>query len=137
MKLIRILVLEDDLETLSKIFESLALLENKYADEKKGMEFSTTVLSESTQVEEIINRNPALNYDLILLDRDCKIGGSFHNIDIERFGPDKVVGISSVPEYNQDLYKKGVTKTITKDYQDLRAFSERLVDVIDNYLRPF
>jgi hypothetical protein len=43
MRLYRLLILEDDLETVSIIFEELAKLENKLVNEK-GVEISTVVL---------------------------------------------------------------------------------------------
>lgn len=131
VKTIRILILEDDLQTLSKLFEKLAQLENKYADEGSGISFSTVVLSEYTQVEELINKNPNLDFDIILLDRDCKAGGSFHILDIKRFGADKIIGISSVPNYNAELRELGVKKIVDKDYQDLDTFALKVINLVD------
>lgn len=34
---------------------------------------------------------------MILLDRDCKIAGSFHILDIEKFGVHKIISILSTP----------------------------------------
>src|SRR3989344_4357643 len=98
MKTIRILILEDDLETLSLIFEKLHLLEEKLANSEKPKDFSVVTLSEYTQVEEFINKSQKFDFDVILLDRDCKAGGSFHVLDIERFGADKIISIPSIPE---------------------------------------
>ena len=133
MRLLRLLILEDDLETVSKIFEELAKLENKFVD-KKEIEISTIVISESPQVDELINQNPTLDFDIILLDRDCKIGGSFHNLDIQRFGTNKIIGISSVPEYNDELIIKGVTKIVHKDYKNLNDFAKKVVWYIEQIL---
>jgi hypothetical protein len=121
MKLTRTLILEDDLETLSKILGQLAQLE-----EVEKIEFSVTVISESPHVDELINNNPSLKFDLILLDRDCKIGGSFHNLDIHRFGVDNIIAISSVPDYNEQMRQKGVTRIVHKDYSRLDEFIKRL-----------
>lgn len=125
-QLIHTLILEDDLETLSKIFSLLAQLE-----EKMQAEFSTLVVSESPQVESLINRSPDLQFDLILLDRDCKVGGSFHNLNITRFGVDKVIAISSVPAYNESLREKGVSRIVPKDYRELDDFINRLSVAIE------
>jgi hypothetical protein len=130
MKIIRILILEDDLETLSKIFDRLAKLENKYSEENFPVDFSTIVLSEYTQVEEYINKNTKFNYDLILLDRDCKIGGSFHILDIKKSGTNKIIGISSVPNYNEELHRLGVTKIVRKNYAALDDFADKISDII-------
>jgi hypothetical protein len=133
MRLIKLLILEDDLETISKILEELAKLENKLVNEK-GIEISTIVLSESPQVENLVNKNPTLNFDVILLDRDCKIGGSFHNLDIQRFGTNKIIGISSVPEYNEELVRQGVTKIVHKDYKNLNDFAKKVGLYIEQML---
>lgn len=133
MRLYRLLILEDDLETVSKIFEELAKLENKFVNEK-GIEISTIVISESPQVDELINQNTTLDFDIILLDRDCKIGGSFHNLDIQRFGTNKIIGISSVPEYNDDLVRQGVTKIVHKDYKTLNDFAKKVGSYIEQML---
>lgn len=124
-----ILILEDDLQTLSKIFSKLAELEDKLK-----IEFSHIVLSESTQVDEIINKNTNLSFDLVLLDRDTKDGASFHNLNIERFGVDRVIAISSVPDYNEQLRKRGVTNIVHKDYRELDDFVERLGVAIERLL---
>ena len=84
-----ILILEDDLRTLSKILEKLAVVE-----EDQPYEFSMVILTNYLQVEAYINNNPSAVFDMILLDRDCKLGGSFHVLDIERLGPQKVIAIS-------------------------------------------
>lgn len=111
-----ILILEDDLETLSVIFQ--VLTETK-------IDFAPVVLSTYEQVEKILNPSD-LKFDLILLDRDCALGGSFHALDFDKFGVDKIIGISSVPPYNEELLKKGVKIVINKDYQDLKKFAAEL-----------
>ena len=132
MKTIRLLILEDDLETLSKLFVKLTGLENKYAENNLRKDFSVVVLSEYTQVEDYINNNPKANFDIILLDRDCKVGGSFHVLDLERFGVDKVISISSIPQYNEEARKKGITKIVHKDFQDLDNFADKVVSFIEH-----
>jgi hypothetical protein len=74
MKKIKTLILEDDLETLAALLKKLAVLERR--DYK--FSFPVTVLSEYTQVEEYVNKKEDKDFDLILLDRDCKAFGSFH-----------------------------------------------------------
>ena len=115
-----ILILEDDLETLSVIFQVLT---------ETNIDFVPVVLSTYEQVEKILNPSD-LKFDLILLDRDCALGGSFHALDFEKFGVDKIIGISSVPTYNEDLLKKGVQIVINKEYQDLKKFAAELRDQI-------
>ena len=121
MKILRALILEDDILTLSKIFNTLSKIEDEL-----GVDFSATVLSEYTQVEKYINKDTDNTFDLVLLDRDCKLGGSFHVLDFRKFAPDKIIGISSVFQYNEDLKKHGVKKVILKEYTKLDIFAEKL-----------
>lgn len=121
MKLIRTLILEDDVKTLSKILTKLADLE-----ELEKIDFSVTIISESPHVDQLINKSTDLEFDLILLDRDCKIGGSFHNLDIRRFGVDRIIAISSVPDYNEQVRQKGVSRIVHKDYSKLDNFVDQL-----------
>src|SRR3989344_2571299 len=92
-----ILILEDNLQVLSKLLDKLFVLE-----QDQPYDFSIIVLTSSQHVVEYINKNPKAAFDIILLDRDCKINESFHIFDVERFGADKVIPISSVPEYNAE-----------------------------------
>ncbi|EKD57944.1 MAG: hypothetical protein ACD_57C00079G0001 [uncultured bacterium] len=134
MKAIRILILEDDLETLSLLLKKLHLLEEKLANSTSPKDFSLITLSEYTQVEEIINKSNNLEFDVILLDRDCKAGGSFHVLDIERFGADKVISISSIPNYNEEAKARGITKVVWKDYQNLESFAESVIQEVKKIL---
>ena len=126
-----ILILEDDLRTLSKLLEKLAKLEDD-----QPYSFSTIILTDYTMVEEFINKDPMPKIDLVLLDRDCKLGGSFHVLDIERIGAKKIIAISSVPEYNQQAKKRGVKKVVQKDYKILDKFSADVALEIERFLRP-
>ncbi len=130
MKTIRVLVIEDDLETLSVIMSVLKDFENKLlkGDEKKDV--AVTVFSEYTQVEGYLNNMEEPTFDVVLLDRDCKLGGSFHALNLDKFGKDKIIGISSVPEYNDQLAEKGINITINKDYLELDAFGAQLLKVL-------
>ena len=122
----RILILEDDLEALSKIFEKLFRLEKRHS-----IDISVVILSEYTQAEKLNLSDE--KFDLILLDRDCKAGGSFHILDIKKFGADKIIAISSVPDYNEKLFDQGITKVVQKTYNDLDDFAERLIKVIEKF----
>ena len=132
MKTIRVLILEDDLKTLSVIMDALFRLEENMIGQK--VDFAVTTFSEYTQVENYLNIIPEPNFDIILLDRDCKLGGSFHVIDIKKFGADKFISISSVPEYNQTATKMGIKRTVHKDYDNLSEFGEKLIDEIREML---
>ena len=121
MKNIKILILEDDLETIEKIFSVLRRVENE-----KEVSFAATVIPDYIQVDEFINKNPQIKFDILLLDRDCFLGGSFHNVNLNNFNKDKVISISSVPQYNEDARKLGVKRIVPKDYANLDTFTKSL-----------
>jgi len=133
MKTIRILILEDDLETLTKIIEGLTKLENNMIGER--FDFALTVFSEYTQVEDYLNQIEEPNFDVILLDRDCKLGGSFHVINIKKFGVDKFIAISTQPEYNATVAKLGIKRIVRKDYEKLSEFAEELIIEIKDLIQ--
>lgn len=110
--MVRILILEDDLEAVSKLLNRLKNLELKLK-----IDFSVMVLSEYTQAE-WLNKTD-MEFDIILLDRDCKAACSFHVLNIEKFGIERVISISSIPAYNQQASVRGVSKVIWKNFEDL------------------
>ena len=125
MYTLRILILEDDLRTVSFLTNRLGQLEEK----SKDFDIAVTVLSEYTQVEEYIN-NTQMDFDIILLDRDCKSCGSFHILDFEKFGVEKIISISAIPEWNEEAKKRGVTKIIHKDHDHIENFADQVVEEI-------
>lgn len=122
--------MEDDLITVSKLLEGLEKLE-----EEQPFYLSVMVLSNYKQVEEFLNTKTKLDIDLVLLDRDCKLAGSFHVYDIEKFGSDNIISISSVPGWNIEAEVRGVKKSILKDYQHLDKFVEEVVKEIEERLK--
>ncbi len=135
MQTIRILILEDDLETLSILLSKLSLFEKELEVNSPQRDFSVVTLSEYTQVEEYINKNGEFKFDVVLLDRDCKAGGSFHVLDIEAIGADKIISISSMPQYNEEAVKRGVKYVVWKDYQYLDDFADQVVKQIEGIVR--
>ena len=127
MKTTRILVLEDDLKTLSAIMDGLFALEEELAG--RG-DFAVTVFSEYTEVENYLNKLEKSDFDIVLLDRDCKICGSFHVLDFDKFGMDKIISISSTPQWNEEAREAGISRIVPKDYANLDDFKERLLDEI-------
>lgn len=125
----KILILEDDLKTLSKILEKLSRLE-----QDQPYDFCLVVLTDYIQVQDYVNNNPKAEFDIILLDRDCKLAGSFHVLDIERFGVNKIISISSVPDYNEQVKKKGVKRIVLKDYRYLDKFADQVVKEIEDMI---
>lgn len=130
MKTIRILILEDDLKTLSVIMDELFRMEESLID--RQIDFAATTFSEYIQVQDYLNQIQEPNFDIILLDRDCKLGGSFHVINIKKFGADKFIAISTQPEYNDTAIKMGVKRVVRKDYGLLDEFATNLINEIKN-----
>lgn len=125
-----ILILEDNLLVLSKFLEKLYLLEGD-----QPYELSVIILTNSHQVEDYINTNPKADFDIVLLDRDCKLGKSFHVLNIEKFGPEKVISISSVPEYNEDAKSRGAQKVILKDLSNIDGFTSNVIEALKELIR--
>jgi len=126
-----ILILEDNLQVLSKLLDKLFVLE-----QDQPYDFSVIALTNHQQVEDYVNNNPKAQFDIILLDRDCKLNNSFHVLNIERFGADKVISISSVPEYNQEAKQRGVKRVVLKDLQYIDKFAIKVVKEVENFIRP-
>lgn len=126
-----ILILEDNLKVLSKLLDKLFVLE-----QDQPYDFSVMVLTNHRQVADYVNANPKAEFDIILLDRDCKLNNSFHILDIERFGADKVIAISSVPEYNHDAKKRGVKRAVLKDFKELDTFVDKVVREVQRMISP-
>jgi hypothetical protein len=130
MKTIRILILEDDLKTLSVIMDKLFSLEEEMAEKGILKEIAVTVLSEFTQVLDYPNSSKKVNFNIVLLDYDCKACGSFHVLDFKKFDPTKIIAISTNKEYNDAATEKGVSRVVRKDYRDLTPFADLLVEQI-------
>lgn len=127
MKTFRILILEDDLKTLNVLVREIYQLEEELMVED-GRDISIVIMSEYTQVEKFLANVSSDDFDLVLLDRDCKAAGSFHVFDIEGFGPEKIISISSTPQWNEEAKQRGVTEVVYKDYQDLVGFGIKVIE---------
>lgn len=122
---IAVLILEDNLYAVSALLNQLGNLEQELMSESRDL---TVVTFPSTlYVEGEVNGHNANDFDIIILDRDDKQGGSFHALDIEKFGPQKVIGISTIPEWNELLKKRGVTRIVRKDFLDLEKWAKEVV----------
>jgi len=132
---IRILILEDDLETLAKLLNRFYFLEEKLLNLPKKTDLFITILSEYKQVEKYINKNDSIQYDIVLLDRDCKSGGSFHVLDIKKIGRDKIIGISSIPRYNKELRKLGINNIVNKSYSQLDDFTNNVIILVESLIK--
>jgi len=47
---------------------------------------------------------------------------------------DKIIAISSVPDINIQLQKRGVNKVVEKDYANLKTFVEEVVGIIEEMI---
>jgi hypothetical protein len=56
-------------------------------------------------------------------------------LDIEKFGPERVISISSVPEYNEQAKKRGVSRIVLKDNKHLDVFADLLKKEIEIFLK--
>jgi CheY-like chemotaxis protein len=125
----RILILEDDLETISAITKALTQYENENIG---NFDIAVTVLSEYIQVEEYINKLDKDYFDLILIDRYYKGGDSFHVLDFDKFGVDNIISISFMAKWDEEAKKKGI-KTIVKKNYNLNKFAKQLIEEIKKY----
>ena len=130
----RILILEDDLLTLATLLKKIHLLEEELLQNKPSMDIAVTILSEYTQVEEYLNKTDHISFDVILLDRDCKACGSFHCLDFEKYGKEKIISISTTPQWNKEAIEKGVSKVIYKDHSQIEKFANRVIEEIRSIL---
>lgn len=119
------------MKILSRILDNLFELE-----QNQPFELSVIVLTNSQQVEDYVNTNPRSQFDIILLDRDCKLNKSFHILDIEKIGADKIIAISSVPEYNQEAKQRGVKKVVLKDMRNIDSFAKEVTKEVEKMITP-
>ena len=132
MRTIKILILVDDIKTLSMIMAKLSILEDKIESQKQDI--AVTTFSEYYHVERYVNNCSPDDFDIILLDRDCKMGGSFHALNFEKFGVDKIISISTIPEYNDQAKQHGVHRVVWKDHNNLEDFAEKLITQINQLI---
>jgi len=116
-----ILMLEDDLETLQILISKFQQIELE-----RAVTICLTSLCSYLEVEKYINKGKKGTYDILLLDRDDSLGGSFHNVDLSLFDKDKVISISSVPQYNSEAIAMGVKRVVFKDFSNLPDFAEKV-----------
>ncbi len=130
MKTIRILILEDDIRALSFLINRI----NKLEEKSSGLDIALTIISESSQVEEYINHTK-MDFDVILLDRFCKSNGSFHVLDFEKFGVEKIISISSVSRYNEEARARGVQRIVDKNHNQIEDFADQVMREIKEMIK--
>lgn len=126
MKTIRVLILEDDLKACQAILK--ALEEVEFEAIKKGIELSALVFQERVFVEEFVNQREWTGEEIVFLDREANKGqaGNFHDLDFEKFDKDRIISISSVPDFNEDARKRGINRVVQKDFTKMEEFGERV-----------
>jgi DNA-binding LytR/AlgR family response regulator len=123
IKTVRILILEDDLETLSVLTNRLFKLEQEIKDK----DIAVTTFSEYTQIIDYVNKSD-YKPDLILLDYDCKACGSFHALNFDKFKV-PIIAISTQPEYNIKVVVKGAIEC-RKDLLKLDEWGDKVIELI-------
>lgn len=126
-----ILLLEDDLEVSGKLLLALHRIEPFLAP----YDLDITLLSTSDAVAQLVNAHPERQFDVILLDRDCKMNASFHILDLKHFDPEKIISISSTPMWNQAAMKNGITNCVPKSFSALDNFAEEAAQKVFEMLQ--
>lgn len=106
---------------------AIELLQKRYQEK----DFAVSVLAEYTQVEDYLNTADKNIFDIILLDRDCHACGSFHCLDFSKYPVEKIIAISSVPSYNEEVKKLGVSRVVHKDFQNMEVFIHGVIQHIE------
>jgi hypothetical protein len=117
-RLYSLLVLEDDLEVCGKLLLALHRIEPFLAP----FDLDLTLLSTSDAVVQLINAHPERQFDVILLDRDCKMNASFHILNLKHFDPERIISISSTPMWNHEAKKNGIIERVPKSFNALDEF---------------
>lgn len=111
-----ILILEDNPMMLSGIAYLLQQI-----GEEHSIRFVPTTFPTVREAYAFLHAHTQ-EFDIVLLDKNDKIGESFHTLDLERLGVGKIISISSVPDSNEDAKKRGITKVAQKFYDEPDRF---------------
>lgn len=130
---LRTLILEDDLVTLAEIMVELFGMKRDLIG-GKHIDFMVTVFSGYEQSQDYLNKISEPDFDIILLDRECKLGGYFNNLNINKFGADRIIEISSQPEHYKTATEMHHQRSIRNDYNHHPTFATQLVTEIKNIL---
>jgi len=135
MKTLHVLILEDDLLTLSNLVREIHFLEENLIQSDTPRDIALTILAEYTQVEEYLNKTEHIKFDAILLDRDCKACGSYHVLDFEKYGKDKIISISTTPQWNKEAVEAGIERVVYKDHSQMEKFAKKVVEEIKKMIK--
>lgn len=128
MSQLRVLLIEDNPIVISGLRRAIS------------KNFANAKLLSVTSPDEVlakVNNQPAGSWDIILLDFVYSAGtGNFHVFDIEKFGPQRVISISSTGFGNEAAQARGVTHVKPKSYLHFNKFLRDTIDemksMIDN-----
>lgn len=133
-KQINLLILEDDYEAVASILLALRQVEAQLLPDQLVI----SVYTDYKSVENLLNPLSSNYFQVILLDRDCTLGGSFHVMDLEKFGLDKVISISSTPQWNREAQARGIKRVVPKTFEDIPGFAKKVAEevrkvIFENY----
>lgn len=128
MKKLRVLLIEDNPIVISGLRRAIT------------KNFANAEVLSATSPDEVlakVNNQPVGSWEIILLDFVYSAGtGNFHVFDIEKFGPQRVISISSTGFGNQAAQSRGVTHVKPKSYlhfnKFLRDTIEEMSSMVDN-----
>ena len=128
MKKLRVLLIEDNPIVISGLRRAIT------------KNFANAEVLSVTSPDEVlakVNNQPVGSWEIILLDFVYSAGtGNFHVFDIEKFGPQRVISISSTGFGNQAAQSRGVTHVKPKSYlhfnKFLRDTIEEMSSMVDN-----
>ncbi len=119
-----VLILEDNPRVLTRIAMVLERLSGSL-----GIVFRPVSFPTYREAQDYLDMH-GRSFDLILLDRNDRDGQSYHELGLEREGAGKIISISSVPERNEEAKRRGIRKSVLKDYADLEGFAAGLETLI-------
>ena len=123
-----ILILEDMPYVIEGLIREIRDLESELNEKFEIYTYTT-----SREVKQIVNQQPAGSYDVIILDRNAP-DGSFHELDIAKFGPGKVISISSIDSFNENMKIQGVEHTAHKRHDQLELFFAQVREAVEEIL---
>ena len=126
MHQLRILLIEDNPLVISGLRRAIS------------KNFPNAKLLSVTSPDEVlakVNNQPAGSWDIILLDFVYSAGtGNFHVFDIEKFGSQRVISISSTGFGNEAAQSRGVTHVRPKSYLHFNKFLRDTIDEMESMI---
>jgi hypothetical protein len=51
-------------------------------------------------------------------------------LDFEKFGVDKIISISAIPQWNEEAKERGVKRVVLKDQENIEGFADKVIEEI-------